>query len=83
MRISFKQRSLGKKVLLSVIAAGVMSGFVLNSEVLAAENQVFNDPVNMKKIEITLLVINIVIIQYKSFPFSSILIHIFHKIYSV
>lgn len=52
MRISFKQRSLGKKVLLSVLAAGVMSGFVLNSEVLAAENQVFNEPVNMEKIEI-------------------------------
>ncbi len=52
MRISFKQRSLGKKVLLSVLAAGVMSGFVLHSEVLAAENQVFNEPVKMEKIEL-------------------------------
>ena len=37
MRISFKQRSLGKKVLLSVIAAGVMSGFAMQPQVFAAE----------------------------------------------
>lgn len=46
MRISFKQRSLGKKVLLSVIAAGVMSGFAMQPQVFAAE------AVNPDKIEL-------------------------------
>ncbi len=46
MRISFKQRSLGKKVLLSVLAAGVMSGFVLQPEAFAAE------AVNTDKLEL-------------------------------
>ncbi|MGM9528942.1 MAG: autotransporter domain-containing protein [Phascolarctobacterium sp.] len=46
MRISFKQRSLGKKVLLSVLAAGVMSGFVLQPQVFAAES------VNTDKLEL-------------------------------
>ena len=46
MRISFKQRSLGKKVLLSVIAAGVMSGFAMQPQVFAAE------AVNTDKLEL-------------------------------
>ena len=51
MRISLKKKSLGKKVLLSVIAAGVMSGFVLQPQVFAAD-QVYNEPVKMEKIEL-------------------------------
>lgn len=51
MRISLKKKSLGKKVLLSVIAAGVMSGFVLQQQAFAAD-QVYNEPVKMDKIEL-------------------------------
>ena len=46
MRISLKKKSLGKKVLLSVIAAGVMSGFVLQPQAFAAET------VNTDKLEL-------------------------------
>lgn len=54
MKTNHKDKSLAKKVLLSVVAAGVMSGFVLTAE--AAEgnfsgNQVFNEAnVNYEKV---------------------------------
>lgn len=54
MKTNHKDKSLAKKVLLSVVAAGVMSGFVLTAEAAEGkffENQVFNETnVNYEKV---------------------------------
>ena len=54
MKANHKDKSLAKKVLLSVVAAGVMSGFVLTAEAAEGkffENQVFNETnVNYEKV---------------------------------